>query len=49
MSHVTRPAPTRTGPTGAPPPEPTSDHELIDRRLTALERLTRLAAQGAKH
>ena len=28
-------------------PEPASDHELIDRRLTALERLTRLAAQGA--
>lgn len=28
------------------PSEPLPDHALIDRRLTALERLTRLAAQG---
>ncbi len=31
----------------APPTEAPADHELIDRRLTALERLTRLAEQGA--
>jgi len=31
----------------APAPEPASDHDLIERRLAALERLTRLAAQGA--